>query len=70
MILIVISVIMAVINGTAAEGREIAVCIGFPVITIPVTVVLWLRYKKRSAACDAAYESARQALDEADGLTG
>lgn len=47
-ILIVISVIMAVINGTAAEGWEIAVCIGFPVITIPVTVVRWLRYKKRS----------------------
>ena len=69
-ILIVISVIMAVINGTAAEGWEIAVCIGFPVITIPVTVVRGLRYKKRSAACDAAYERARQALDGADGLAG
>ena len=51
--LIIISIIMAIANGTAAEGWEIAVCIAFPVVFIPLAIFGRMNYKKRCRSIGA-----------------
>lgn len=46
-LIIAVSIIMALINGTSALLWEIIVCVLFPLITVPLTAVGWVKYKRR-----------------------
>lgn len=46
MAIILISVIMALVESNSAEIWEIIICVLFPLITIPLTVISWVKYKK------------------------
>lgn len=65
---IVISIIMAIINGTAAAGWEIAVCVAVPVIAALVIIFMWRRYKKRNDFYNYAMEQAKNLLTESQQL--
>ena len=58
--IILISVIMALVQHTAAEIWEIIVCVVFPVVMIPVTVVGWVLYAKKLSY----YKIVQQRLNE------
>ena len=68
-ILIIISVIMAIAQGTAAEAWEIAVCVLFPVIFIPAAVFGWISYRKKTARYNTAIDRATDILGEARDIT-
>ena len=46
-LIILISVILAIVEGNSAEIWEICVCVIFPVIFFPITILGWLSYKKK-----------------------
>lgn len=64
-ILIVISIIMAIAEGTAAEIWEIAVCIIFPIVFIPITIYAWKSYNKRQTLFTNALSESIDILAEA-----
>ncbi len=59
-LLIVISIIMALVEGTSALLWEILVCVIFPLIMVPITAVGWVKYKRNLAY----YNDVRYRLNE------
>lgn len=68
MVIIIISIVLAIVEGTSAEIWEICVCVLVPLIFIPLTVLSWKRYKKKSKICDKAYARACETLEQASKL--
>lgn len=66
--ILVISIIMAIVQGNKAELWEILVSIGFAAVMIPLTVVGWLTYKKKIAAYDAVQARMYDIIHEAEQL--
>lgn len=67
--LIIISIIMAIANGTAAEGWEIAVCIIFPVVFIPLAIFSRTSYRKKMSRYQRSINQASNILSEARAIT-
>lgn len=67
-LVILISIVMAIINGTGAELWEILVCVLVPCLFVPIIAVLWVRYKKKIRLFDATVYRLREILDEAQAL--
>ncbi len=67
--LIIISIIMAIANGTAAEGWEIAVCVVFPVVFIPLAIFGRINYKKKMSLYRSSISRAGDILEEAREMT-
>ena len=67
--LIIISIIMAIANGTAAEGREIAVCVVFPAVFIPLAIFCRINYTKKMSLYRSSINRAGDILEEAREMT-
>lgn len=67
-VLILISIIMAIVNGTEALLWEILVCVMFPAVTIPITAAGWLKYKRNVTHYDAVLYRINEIYDEAQKL--
>lgn len=63
-LIIVISVVMAIINGTAAQMWEIAVCVVVPVAAALIMFFMWRRYKNNRNIYYYAMRKANDLLDE------
>ena len=46
-LIIVISIVLAIVQHNSAEIWEICVCVIFPIVTIPITVLGWRSYKRK-----------------------
>ncbi len=64
-IIIVISVILAIINGTAAEPWEIGVCVAFPLIFIPYTILGWTGYRRKLNRYNNSIDTAAAIMNRA-----
>lgn len=64
-ILIVLSIIFAIVDGTQAEPWEIAVCIIFPLVFIPLTIFGWSQYRKRLSQYEYAIITGRNIIAQA-----
>lgn len=67
-LLIIISIIMALIEGASALLWEILVCVIFPVIMVPITVLGWLRYKKNLEYYNSVIYRLNEIYSEAQSL--
>lgn len=65
---ILISVVMALVESTAAELWEILVCVIAPVVFIPLVVAFWIRYKKKIRLYYRVCERIGEIVDEANSL--
>lgn len=63
-----ISVILALINGTQAEIWEIFVSLAFAVIMIPYTVIGWKTFKRNRLAYENMLDAGARAWDTAEQL--
>ena len=66
--LILISIILAIVNGTQAQAWEIAVCIIVPVVFIPAIIVVWKRYKKKIQIFETVISLLHEIIDQAQSL--
>lgn len=64
-LIIVFSIILALVEKNSAEIWEICVCVIFPVITIPITVFGWRKYKRNLKYYDAVQEQLNAIYEEA-----
>ncbi len=73
-LIIFISIILAIADGTQAEVWEILVCVIFPIVFIPLTIVGWVKYRKRVAGyeemCGLADKTWNEAYKIVNGKNG
>lgn len=67
-IILIISVILAVIDGTSPEFYDFVIIAVFAAVMIPLTVLGWIRYKKKIADYNLVQQRLLAILEEADGL--
>lgn len=67
-LLIIISVIMALVEGTSALIWEILVCVIFPAIMIPITAVGWVKYKRNLSYYNCVLDRLSEIYSEAQNL--
>ncbi len=69
-LIIVMAVVLAIINGTAAAPWEIAVCVIVPIVSAIIMAVMWTRYKKRTELYYYSMDKAKSLLQEARDIVG
>ena len=67
-LIIIISIIMALIQGTSALLWEILVCVIFPIVMIPITVLGWVKYKRNLAYYNSVLYRINEIYSEAQSL--
>ena len=67
-IIILISIIMALIQGTSALLWEILVCVIFPIVMIPITALGWVKYKRNSEYYNSVLYRLNEIYSEAQSL--
>lgn len=66
--ILIVSIILAIIQKTAVEFYDIIIIAVFAVIMIPLTVLGWVKYKKRIADYNLVQQRLLAILEEADEL--